>query len=149
MLPSLSWQSAFTDDFPTEELRYEEKIECYILIFSHLIASNILHMPQQHSYYDMWKIFIFLNHFISVRDKSNMTFASEFYLWRAGPIYIQDLTLVITVPADALAPAGARASAGIVMTIKLNSAKFLWLSMILCHNRALAKSYGILSFDLG
>ena len=36
-------------------------------------------------------------------------------------VYISDLNLVITVPADGLAPKGARPSAGTVMTSKLNT----------------------------
>ena len=34
----------------------------------------------------------------------------------AGPVYMQDLNVIITVPADVLAPDGARPSAGTVMT---------------------------------
>ena len=49
-------------------------------------------------------------------------------------VCVQNLNLVITVPADALAPNGARPSAGTVLTEKLAmfSLKFHWLSMILC-----------------
>ena len=60
----------------------------------------------------------------------------------AGPIYIQKPDFVITLPADGLAPNGARPSAGTVLTINLdtpssNSSSFWWfLSTLitrLCH----------------
>ena len=53
----------------------------------------------------------------------------------AGPIYIWDPNFVITVPADGLAPNGARPSAGTVMTVTLymSSSSFHWLSMPLCN----------------
>ena len=38
--------------------------------------------------------------------------------WSASPSYIQDRNLAITAPADALAPNGARPSAGTVLTEK-------------------------------
>ena len=51
----------------------------------------------------------------------------------AGPINTQDLNLVNTVPADGLAPIGARPSAGAVMTTKLHmfSMKFPLLLLLL------------------
>ena len=48
-------------------------------------------------------------------------------LSNAGPVYIKDVNVVIIVPADGLAPHGARPSAGTVMITKLY---FLWLSKI-------------------
>ena len=42
-------------------------------------------------------------------------------LGSAGPVYIQVINVVITVPADGLAPGGARPSAGTVMTSKIYS----------------------------
>ena len=45
-------------------------------------------------------------------------------------MYMQDIVLVITVPADVLAPSGARASADTVLTtaIDTSSPKHHWLS---------------------
>ena len=40
--------------------------------------------------------------------------------WGACPMYIQDMNVVITVPADGLAPNGARPSAGTMLTTKLD-----------------------------
>ena len=50
----------------------------------------------------------------------------------SGPIYIQDPNFVITVPADVLAPNGARPSPGTVLTENLDmfSFKFRCLLMI-------------------
>ena len=54
-------------------------------------------------------------------------------LSHAIPIYKYDLNVIITVPADALAPFSARPSAATVGTEKSDtpSVKFLWLSAIL------------------
>ena len=54
-----------------------------------------------------------------------------FKLPHASPIYMGP-SFVCTSPADALAPNGARPSAGTVMTSKLHmfSTKFLWLPQI-------------------
>ena len=51
----------------------------------------------------------------------------------AGSVYIQDTNLVITVPADALAPHGARSSAGTVMATQLDvfSTKCVCLEVML------------------
>ena len=48
-------------------------------------------------------------------------------------LYLRDTNFIITVPADGLAPYGARPLAGAVLMIKLNmfSAKFLWIPVIL------------------
>ena len=50
----------------------------------------------------------------------------------AGLIYIWETNFVTTVPADGLAPNGARLSAGIVLMIKLDilSSKFLWIPVV-------------------
>ena len=49
----------------------------------------------------------------------------------ASFVYIKDLNLVITVPADDLAPNGARSSAGIVMIIKSDMVFFVLFFLIL------------------
>ena len=54
----------------------------------------------------------------------------------AGPVYIRDPHPIIAVPADVLAPNGARPSAGTVMTGQLNIflMKFLWLEVFLSYH---------------
>ena len=55
--------------------------------------------------------------------------------FNAGPIWIRDPNLCVTVPADALTPIGCRPSAATMLTAKLDtfSYKFCWLSMIPWH----------------
>ena len=47
-------------------------------------------------------------------------FPRKLSLWNAGPVYLRNPDFVITVPADGLAPEGARSSAGTVVITKLH-----------------------------
>ena len=79
----------------------------------------------------------------------------------AGPVHIQDPHLVITVPADVLAPHGARTSAGTVIMAHLHIflMKFLWLEVMPSYcfwqndviqngRKDLKKSHGIHAVDM-
>ena len=54
-----------------------------------------------------WQSFAMVNQYASMYTINPLS---------ASPVYIQNQNLVITVPADGLAPDGARTSAGIVMS---------------------------------
>ena len=54
-----------------------------------------------------WQSFAMANQYVSMHAINPLN---------AGPVYIQDKNLVITVPADVLAPDGARPSAGTVLS---------------------------------
>ena len=64
-----------------------------------------------------------------------------------GPAHIQDPDWVITVPADGLAPDGARPSAGTVMTTEFDMFCFFALWRMFCRSDFFLKTNGELSQD--
>ena len=86
---------------------------------------------------------------------SNKTGDGVLNPWNDGPVYIYDQKLMITVPADGLAPNAARPSAATVMSEKLDlfSFAFYWLSVVLFPfkngPKYLVNSGGTLSINPG
>ena len=66
----------------------------------------------------------------------------------ASPIYTRDLSFANTVPADALAPDGARASAGTVLATKFRFAGYHDFKSPYGHNMTSFKMADIISRNL-
>ena len=109
---------------PNDTKPLPQPIQCWLIISEvlwHSLEDDFIGSTQDGSYWICFKT----NYLILQPD---LLGTNELTGQATGPTDIRDSRLVITVPADGLAPSGARPSAGTVVTTTLAKRSFKFLS---------------------
>ena len=95
-----------------------------------LFASDKIHLPDWQFYFLLAQAICQWNMWSCIAEIAVYMISVIVKPLSTGAVYAQVMGFVLTVPADELAPDGAKSSACPVLTAKLMFLKFLWLLMV-------------------